>query len=127
GDFGLARAALQPALGGATASSPGQSGSLRYQAPEVVRGLPATERSDLYSLAVVLHECLTGDHPVPPGLEDYETRQWIVEGPPVLLPKRVPERVRAAVEKGLARDPAQRFASAAVFAATLRAELRARP
>ena len=39
-------------------------GTRRYAAPEVMEGLPATERSDLYSCGVVLRSCLAQDSPV---------------------------------------------------------------
>jgi serine/threonine protein kinase len=42
-------------------------GTLKYMAPEVLAGKPATERSDLYALGVVLAECLAGS--VAPQLE----------------------------------------------------------
>jgi hypothetical protein len=61
-DFGIAQAEDSTAL-----TDTGQViGTLRYLAPEVARGRPATRRSDLYSLGVLLSEVATGDRS--PGL-----------------------------------------------------------
>ena len=55
-DFGIARA-VDPDQWSSTNLAQGTAG---YVAPEVLRGRAPTERSDLYSLGVVLYECLTG-------------------------------------------------------------------
>jgi serine/threonine protein kinase len=61
-DFGIAQAEDSTAL-----TDTGQViGTLRYLAPEVARGRPATRRSDLYSLGVLLSEVATGNRS--PGL-----------------------------------------------------------
>jgi serine/threonine protein kinase/Flp pilus assembly protein TadD len=57
-DFGLARSVLAEDLKLSTSGE--KSGTPRYMAPEVVAGLPADARSDLYSLGLVLLEMLTG-------------------------------------------------------------------
>ena len=53
-DFGLARGARDGAIVG---------GTLRYASPEVLRGHPADEADDVWSLCVVLYEMATGEHP----------------------------------------------------------------
>ena len=53
-DFGLARAANDPATMG---------GTLAYQSPEVLSGRAADEADDVWSLCVVLHEVVSGEHP----------------------------------------------------------------
>src|SRR5205085_12359571 len=58
-DFGIAQAHV----GTSSAHTGSVLGSLDYMAPEVIRGEPAEERSDVYSLGCVLHECLTGRAP----------------------------------------------------------------
>ena len=61
-DFGLARrASISPEN-----SSIGlEAGTLCYMSPEQTRGQPATSASDVFSLALVLHELLTGRHAFP--------------------------------------------------------------
>ena len=53
-DFGLAREANDAGVAG---------GTLRYASPEVLAGRPAEEADDVWSLAVVLYEMATGEHP----------------------------------------------------------------
>ena len=57
-DFGLARA---------SADADAAGGTLRYLSPEVLAGRPADEADDVWSLCVVLHEMVTGEHPFPGG------------------------------------------------------------
>ncbi len=120
-DFGLARPLQSGQLGDPTATSDHPAGTLRYMSPEQVQGFPPSERSDLYSVAMLLYECLTGQNPVPPRLNDYDMRQWIVEGPAILPPKDWPKPLQEFVQRGLSRDPATRFGSAVVMAAALSA------
>ena len=58
-DFGLARLAGDEPLEAFRAK-----GTLPYLAPELFRNRPASARSDLYSLAAVLHEAIFGNPPV---------------------------------------------------------------
>ncbi|HLQ37503.1 MAG TPA: protein kinase, partial [Planctomycetota bacterium] len=62
-DLGLARPVGSKGSGSASSSAHGIAGSVAYTAPEALRGLPATPRSDLYALGVVLFEVATGRHP----------------------------------------------------------------
>jgi formylglycine-generating enzyme required for sulfatase activity len=82
-----------------------------YMAPEVFRGEPASYRSDVYSLGVVLYELAVGATPA-------EELQLPLDGPPSRVPS-VGERVPrlepafvAVVDRCLASDPAERFESA---------------
>lgn len=99
-DFGLA--------GVATAA-----GTVPYMAPEQLDGHEATERSDQFAFAVTAWEALTGKRPfvatTPRALADaIRQRVWTSE-----LPRRVPGRVRRALVRALAHDPAERFSSMA--------------
>ena len=80
-------------------------GTPAYLAPERLDGQPATVRSDLYSLGVVLYEALTGTKPPP-----------VVWG----ALAGAPADLVSAVRRAMATDPADRFASAADMAAVLR-------
>ena len=57
-DFGMARE---------TNDADTQGGTLRYLSPEVFSGLPADEADDVWSLCVVLHEMVAGEHPFAGG------------------------------------------------------------
>jgi tetratricopeptide (TPR) repeat protein/predicted Ser/Thr protein kinase len=70
------------------------AGTPEYMSPEQVRRDPLDERSDVFSFCVALRESITGTHPSVGGSTS-----------------AVPRSLRAALEKGLAIDPRQRFAS----------------
>ena len=87
-------------------------GTPSYLAPERWRGEPATVASDLYALGALLYELLASAPPF-----RAETRAELGEriqsaALPPLAERGVPPAVAAVVERCLARDPAQRFASA---------------
>ncbi|WP_214102645.1 protein kinase domain-containing protein [Acrocarpospora catenulata] len=87
-----------------------------YLAPERWRGVPGGPAADLYAATAVFYECLTG---APPFQAATTPRLgWAHRTlPPVL--DRVPADLRRLVERGLAKAPQHRPASAAVFAAEL--------
>lgn len=109
-DFGIARA-----LGGvSTTSRDVVVGSAPYISPEQAKNGTVSDRSDLYSLGIVLYEMLAGkppfvgDSPVAIALQH-------VEGEAPSLQKKVPEVPEAVdnlVRKALAKNPNDRFASA---------------
>ena len=113
-DFGIAQSPLKA----------GKSlGTLRYMSPEQLAGKPTDGRSDIYSLGVVLHECLTGELPYPDGCSKH-----IPVGVEKVLPKavsrRVPKALRRICERSLSKDPSGRPASASAFADALRSAAR---
>jgi serine/threonine protein kinase len=96
-------------------------GTPAYLAPERLDGAPASARSDLYSLGVVLYEALAGAKPFG-GDVPVAVAHSIHEGAHPALADARPEVDRAlagVVEKAMARDPEARFASAAAMAAAL--------
>jgi beta-lactam-binding protein with PASTA domain len=111
-DFGIARAG---------ASEITQTGSVlgtaQYLSPEQAQGLPVTAASDIYSIGVLLYEALTGqvpfeaDSPVTVALKQVSERPR----PPSELNPQVTRALDAVVLKALAKDPANRFASAEEF------------
>lgn len=97
-------------------------GTPGYMAPEQFEGRPVDARSDLFSTTAVLYELLSGQRAFP-GRAFAEVRRRITLDPPPTLP---PEVVRAApglarvIERGLAKQPADRFASALDMSVGLR-------
>jgi tRNA A-37 threonylcarbamoyl transferase component Bud32 len=114
-DFGIARA-----VSGAAVTQTGQVlGTPAYLSPEQAEGLPATEASDIYSLGVVLHECLAGRRPFDSDSPVATALAHLRDQPPP-LPDDVPDHLRQAAAVALAKDPARRFGSMAAFATALR-------
>ena len=113
-DFGIARV-----QGAKRLTRAGQIfGTLFYASPEQIRGGEIDQRSDLYSLAVVLYEMLAG---APPFSSDNEHALMTahLEAPPPPLAGRVPGLsggLEAAIMRALAKRPEDRFASVEAFA-----------
>jgi eukaryotic-like serine/threonine-protein kinase len=121
-DFGFARASGAPAL-----TATGQVlGAPAYLSPEQVGGRPATPASDVYTLGVVLHECLTGARPFS-GANPVEVARAHLHQQPPPLPASVPEQLRVVTVQAMAKVPADRPSSAAEFATRLREVARLRP
>ena len=113
-DFGIARAlAVQR---GVTQTGT-VLGTSDYIAPEQAQGRPVDEHTDVYSLGIVLFELLTGDVPFTGDNFVAVAMRHINEPPPSVRARRpdVPPRVDAAVQKALAKDPGDRFATMADF------------
>ncbi len=105
-DFGIAYAA-----GSAPVTRQGLLvGTPAYLAPERVTGSPATPASDLYSLGILAHECLTGRPPFDGTPEELVLAHGHRDLP--ALPDFVPAPVAAFVADLTARDPAARPPSA---------------
>src|SRR5947199_2752656 len=96
-DFGLARRLKKEVLKEATQSiAPfegvgGLVGTLRYMAPEVLRGEEADQRSDVWGLGVVLSETASGQLPFQ-GRTAFEITSAILREPPA-PPARLPQRL----------------------------------
>ncbi len=114
-DFGIARA-----RGAASVTDTGMiMGTPHYVAPEVAEGREATPASDLYSLGVVLYECLTGVRPFT-GDSPVAVVMAHLRDEPAPLPPSVPAALRSLVETAMSKDPARRPAGAKAFADALR-------
>lgn len=110
-DFGIAMAMTSATI----THTKSVLGSVHYLSPEQAKGSIATEKSDIYSLGVVLYEMVTGavpfsgESPVTVALkhlqEDYPS--------PRVLNEQVPQHVERIIDKALAKDPEQRYDSVA--------------
>jgi eukaryotic-like serine/threonine-protein kinase len=93
-------------------------GTAQYLAPEQVSGQSATPASDIYALGVVGHEMLTGQRPFDADTM-IATALAHLNQPTPQLPDTVPVGIRTVISAALAKDPADRPATAAVMADAL--------
>jgi serine/threonine protein kinase/tetratricopeptide (TPR) repeat protein len=108
-DFGIARL-LQGDTGDASPTHAwGRALTPEYASPEMLHGASVDARTDIYSLAVVLHELLTGSRPV---VYTAPHAGGDTQG--------LPTGLRAVLKKALAPSPSDRYPNAAAFAAALR-------
>jgi eukaryotic-like serine/threonine-protein kinase len=116
-DFGIAKADDQTEL----TQDGTLVGTATYLAPEQLTGDPVDGRTDLYSLGIVLYECLTGRVPFQgdSGAAVALARLHTDPTDPRRLRADVPPRVADAVMRVLSREPGQRFDSAADLRAAL--------
>jgi serine/threonine-protein kinase len=119
-DFGIAKG-LQSAEADLTSDNI-MMGTAKYLSPEQVRGKKLDGRADLYSLGLVLYECLAGRVPFL-GETDADTALARLQRDPTDLTRlraTLPTKLVVAIHKLLARNPAQRPATGAELVATLR-------
>jgi len=111
-DFGIARADGVE-IGTADTTTGTVLGTGDYISPEQARGERADEQSDVYSLGALLFELLTGHVPYPAESAVAAAMRHTTDPVPDVLGERpdVPPRLATAVERALAKDPADRFRS----------------
>jgi serine/threonine-protein kinase len=97
-------------------------GTLAYMSPEQVGGADVDARTDLYSLGIVLYEMVTGRVPFRADSDFALMRAQLEQAPepPRALAPSLPLWLEAAIVRALAKDPAERFATAAEMASELR-------
>ena len=101
-DFGLTR----PDAGGSQAEPTHLSGTVAYTSPEQITGDAVTGRADVYSLACVLYECLSGQPPFA-GRRSMAVLAAHVEEPPP--PLQAFPALHPVLTRALAKDPSERF------------------
>jgi len=115
-DFGTALS-----LRGEETQLAGLVGSPAYMSPEQIQEQPLTHRSDIFSLAVVVYELLTGRNPFAAD-STYTTIYRInteTPAPLSLLRPALPGRLDEVIGRALAKHPAERYASWSDFALAL--------
>jgi serine/threonine-protein kinase len=115
-DFGIAKRAEEVTGHGAV------RGKFAYISPEQARNEHLDSRSDVFSVALIVWELVTGQR-LFSGLGDLEALRAVRDAnvpPPSQVDPSLPAAVDQLLLKALARDPARRFASAAEFGAKLR-------
>ena len=98
-------------------------GTSDYIAPEQARGQKVDPKTDIYSLGAVLYELLTGEVPFSGDNFVAVAMRHVSEPAPSVLPHRpdCPLRLDRAIQRAMAKDPADRFASMGEFCAELEA------
>jgi serine/threonine-protein kinase len=117
-DFGVARTTADSVL-----TAPGRVvGTVDYLAPEVIRGETAEPPADLYALGCLLYECVAGAPPFGSRPLAEAAVAHVSEEPPDPSPARrdLPRQFWAALQHGLAKDPADRPPTATAYALMLR-------
>ncbi|MFC4071812.1 serine/threonine-protein kinase [Actinoplanes subglobosus] len=114
-DFGVARSDGLTSLTGTGVVL----GTVHFMAPEQAAGRPVSAATDVYSLGAVAFSCLAGRPPYE-GDSSLAVLAQLLHGKPPELPPDVPAEAAALVSRAMARDPAQRFASAAELATAAR-------
>ena len=126
-DFGIARAVADSAATMTQTSA--VLGTAQYLSPEQARGETVDSRSDVYSAGCLLYELLTGRPPFtgdsPVSVAYQHVREYAV--PPSQLDAEIPPAYDAVVMKSLAKDPAERYQTAAEMAADLERARTGRP
>ncbi|MBB5868234.1 serine/threonine-protein kinase [Allocatelliglobosispora scoriae] len=115
-DFGIARAATDLSL-----TATGQVvGTALYMAPEQITQRDATPSIDIYALGAVAYHCLAGQPPFD-GTTALAIAMLHLDGAPQPLPYSVPAGLRELVATAMAKDPADRYRTAAEMADAARA------
>lgn len=102
-----------------------QIGSLAYMAPERFNDEPCTPATDIYALACVLYEALTGNTPFDTGSHESLIAAHLSTPPPAAgaANPRVPAALDAVIARGMAKQPDDRYGSAGALARAARRAL----
>jgi eukaryotic-like serine/threonine-protein kinase len=119
-DFGVAR--IQDS-GELTRTQAGVVGTLKYSAPEQVKGLGIDHRADLFSAGVVLYQLLTTQRPFGGDTFFAISQQILNDNPPApsSINPKLPAALDAVLTKALAKNASERYQTAAEFSLALQA------
>jgi serine/threonine protein kinase len=114
-DFGLAK---QIGAGDGMTTTGHFLGTMDYLAPEQIRGEAVDGRADIYALAGLLYQCLTGQVPFPRDNEAAKLWAHVNAVPPApsRLSRDLPVAIDVVIARGMAKNPADRFGSAGELA-----------
>jgi adenylate cyclase len=120
-DFGVAHDAAATKI----TQTGSLTGTYAYMAPERFTGGTADARADIYSLACVLHECLTGSAPFPADTIEQQILAHLYEDPPRPSTQEVgvPTAFDAVIARGMAKTPNERYSTALELASAARLAL----
>ncbi len=120
-DFGIARAVGETGLTSAGAVI----GTWAYMAPERISTGQSDPRADIYALACVLYECLTGSRPFPGESLEQQITAHLTQPPPrpSTMHAGLPALLDTVIATGMAKDPDQRYPSTIELANAARAAL----
>ena len=113
-DFGIARASHETGL----TNSAHLVGTLHYMAPERFRNGVSDTRSDVYSLACVLAQCLTATTPFTGNSVEEQMMGHLTAPPPLpsLMNPYIPAEFDGVIAKGMAKNPDERYGTVLEFA-----------
>ena len=118
-DFGFAKLVGESSM--SLSVSGGIVGTAAYIAPEIWDGEVATRQTDIYALACIVCEMLSGEVLFSGKTPSVVMRQHLIDGPefPSQWPAGVPEPVSDVLGKALAREPRERYECAGDLVADL--------
>ncbi|MEU7138184.1 protein kinase [Nocardia sp. NPDC046473] len=124
-DFGIARSAKDSDM---TATGAAAVGSYSYIAPERFENGPITGTADVYSLACVLYECLTGAQPFQADAMSVLIRSHLSMPPPrpSAVRRGVPAALDEVIARGMAKRPTDRYSTAGGLASAAKSALTGR-
>jgi YVTN family beta-propeller protein len=124
-DFGLIKRASASEVSRALTATGQFLGTVDYVAPEQIEGREVDARSDIYALACMLHECLTGSRPFQKDSEVAVIYAHLHDPPPcpTRLRPELPAAINGVVATGMAKSPEARYPTCSELIDAARAAL----
>jgi YVTN family beta-propeller protein len=124
-DFGLTKRVSESQVSAGLTKTGQILGTVDYVAPEQIEGRELDGRADVYALACMLHECLTGSVPFPKDSELAVINAHLRDPPPrpTELRPELPAAIDAVVATGMAKSPEDRYSTCSELIDAARAAL----